>query len=222
MKLSLSTKPTVAINQQIVKNLQSFYEKPIAQVSMQLIATITLVVFFAIFAIRPTILTMTQLTKDIEEKKAANQILAQKIAALSTLSGVYATIQPDMPNLQMALPESSDFDGALRRVEKLASERQIIISQFHIDQVPKDISQAPASSADNNAFMFSFLAKGTYIQLKQFFNDIEHADRFMRLNNVSFSSSQTNEGEIILSGSLYVYYYGAPQPIVTDAEKLRK
>jgi hypothetical protein len=67
---------------QLMSALNDFYHKPVAMVSLELFLSIGAVVFFAIFAVRPTLLTMADLIKEIEDKRALDQQLQQKIASL--------------------------------------------------------------------------------------------------------------------------------------------
>ncbi len=69
---------------QLTTTLLQFYDKPIAKVSLELFFTVAAVIVFALFAIRPTLSTMGKLIKELEDKQALNQKLAQKVAALST------------------------------------------------------------------------------------------------------------------------------------------
>lgn len=201
-------KPSIS-NEQIKKELEVFYQNPIAQVSSQLLATIGLVVFFAVFAIRPTILTMSQLSKDIEEKKKINQQLTQKAAALSTLSTEYLKIRNDLPVLDSTIPNTPDFVNIVKRLEKLATENNVAFSSIQIQHIPENNIKEKADS-EISSYTLTFTANGTYIQLKQFFDSLGEMDRFVSLDNVAFITSEKEEG-ILLNGTITVYYFGAPQ-----------
>ena len=71
--------------QQLTNTLVEFYNQPIAKVSLELFLSIVAVIFFAIFAIRPTLLTMSDLIKELQEKEVLNEKLSQKTAALSSV-----------------------------------------------------------------------------------------------------------------------------------------
>ena len=57
------------LRERTMRELQQFYQKPIAKVSAELLATLIVVIVLAFFAIRPTLLTMSQLLKDIDDRK---------------------------------------------------------------------------------------------------------------------------------------------------------
>ncbi len=206
-KLTINT--TRISNTQIQEELKIFYQNPIAQVSTQLLATIALVVFFAVFAIRPTILTMTQLSKDISEKQEIDKKLTQKSAALSTLSTEYNKMKSDIPILNTSIPSTPDFDGTLRRIEKVASENNIIFSSLRSKKIPEDNLELSAQPSINS-FPITFSAKGTFLDLKKFFDTILTMDRLVVLENVSFTTSDTEES-VFLTGTMNIYYFGAAQ-----------
>lgn len=196
-------------NTQIQDELKIFYQSPIAQVSTQLLATIALVVFFAVFAIRPTILTMTQLNKDISEKQEIDKKLTQKAAALSTLSTEYNKMKSDVPVLNKSIPNAPDFDGTIRRIEKVASENNIIFTSFRSKKIPENNLEVSAQPSIYS-FPITFSARGSFLDLKKFFDTILTMDRLVALENVSFTSSDTEES-IFLTGTMNVYYFGSPQ-----------
>ena len=61
--------------QQLTTTLLSFYHRPVAQVSLELFLSVATVVFFAVFAIRPTLVTMSNLIKELEDKRQLDQQL---------------------------------------------------------------------------------------------------------------------------------------------------
>ena len=63
---------------QLASLLEQFYHNPVAKVSLELFLTIGLVVFLALFAIKPTLLTMSDLVKEIEDKRELETQLSKK------------------------------------------------------------------------------------------------------------------------------------------------
>ena len=115
------------IRNRSMQELQKFYQKPIAKVSTELIITIVAVMFLALAAIGPTLTTMSQLLKDIADRKTTDQALTKKIAALSTVSNEVLALQKDLAVLDLTIPNTSDIDGLLRRIEKIAAEHKLVV-----------------------------------------------------------------------------------------------
>ena len=121
---------------QVAKTLNEFYQKPVARVSLELFLSVGAVIFFAIFAIRPTLVTMSDLVKEIEDKRDLDQKLTQKIASLSTAQTTYLEVQDRLYLLEEALPTTPDVIHAIKIVEKIASEQNILIDRTFFPKEP--------------------------------------------------------------------------------------
>ena len=127
--------------EQLTTILMDFYQKPVARVSIELILSIVLVIFFAIFAIRPTLITMADLVKEIADKKELNQQMDLKLASLATAQEQYELYQSQFYLLDEAIPRRLDLVRSLKKIEKLASEGQVVIDQMSLAEVPETISE---------------------------------------------------------------------------------
>jgi hypothetical protein len=107
---------------QLSETLLSFYNQPVARVSIELFLTVGTVVFFAIFAIRPTLVTMSNLIKELEEKRTLDAQLSEKIAGLSSAQTQYLLQQPRLALLDEAIPLQPQFYEALTMIERSASD----------------------------------------------------------------------------------------------------
>ncbi len=105
----------------------NFYQRPVAKVSLELFFSIGAVLFFAVFAIRPTLLTMSDLIKELEDKRNLDQQLSQKIAALSTAQASFLGAQNRLVVLDEAIPTSPQFIYSLKLLEKVASDNRLVI-----------------------------------------------------------------------------------------------
>jgi len=89
---------------QYYHRLWIFYQKPTAKVSVALLLTIFTIIFFAVFAIRPTLLTVAELVKKIQDKKESLTQIEQKAAQLASAQQAYIAAQSNLPLLDLALP----------------------------------------------------------------------------------------------------------------------
>ena len=87
--------------------LNKFYENPVARVSIELFLSIFTVIFFAVFAIRPTLLTIADLIKEIEDKEDLIVQLDRKIASLSSAETEYRKFYYQLGLLDEAIPKHS-------------------------------------------------------------------------------------------------------------------
>lgn len=171
----------------IQRSLVDFYKNPIARVSMELIFSIVAVLFFAVFAIRPTLLTMSELIKEIEDKRSLDEQLGQKIASLSTAQNQYQLFSQQFYLLDEALPKTAQINHSLQVVEKMASDNRLVIQSITISGVPNELAMADASSFERSLLTFNIDVSGDYLDIRQFIEDVINSRRMMIVDQVGFS-----------------------------------
>ncbi len=89
---------------QLKTTLLKFYKQPVGKVSTELFLSIFTIIFFAVFAIKPTLTTMSDLVKEIEDKQKLNKQMQQKVTALATAQTEYEKFQDQFYLLDQSLP----------------------------------------------------------------------------------------------------------------------
>lgn len=174
--------------QQVSKILVDFYRKPIAQVSMELFLSIGAVLFFTIFAIQPTLVTMSDLIAELEEKRNLDQQLSQKVAALSTAQTMYLQVESRIPVLYEAIPTSPQIKEALLILEKVASDRALVIENLTIREVPQEIEADVARpSTVRTSIPVTLSINGTYPNISGYIEDIMSLRRTFIVESITFS-----------------------------------
>jgi Tfp pilus assembly protein PilO len=179
--------------QQLSTALNQFYNQPIARVSFELLLSVGAVMFFAIFAIRPTLLTMSDLIKEIEDKRKLDTELTQKIAALSTAQSEFLALQDQLHVLDQALPNQPQLLQSLKIIEKVASEQNLTIISMTIPEIPPETEVAtntPASKLTRQNIPLGVTVSGTYPEMREFVEQLRRVRRSFIIDSVSFSVSQ--------------------------------
>ena len=216
MQLPQSTK---ALREQTMNQLQQFYQKPIAKISAELFATIIGVTLLAALAIRPTLLTMSQLLKDIEDRRKTSDTLTKKIASLSTLSSEYPILKNDIALLHAAIPNSPDFDGFMRRLEKVASNHNLIISSLQATQLPKEDPTVNQPS-EITQFIVSINFKGEYQKVRAVLGDLLTMDRYVTVETATLNAKRDElekTNTLMSTINFRVAYYGTPSQTTKKA-----
>ncbi|PIQ69819.1 hypothetical protein COS55_00375 [Candidatus Shapirobacteria bacterium CG03_land_8_20_14_0_80_40_19] len=171
-------------------------KKPLIWLSL----SVSTVAFFLIVAIRPTVITITKLIKEIEEKEAASLLLDKKINSLVAAQKVYAINSQRLPMLNQALPEKSEFPWLANFLESTALSSQVELSSLTFEKIdlnpapPVSQSQKPSSGQTIN---FSTNAKGDYLNLKNFVSLLESSRRLIKIELTGISETKKKEEEII-------------------------
>lgn len=176
--------------------LQSPQGKSFAWLSLSVFT----VAFFLIVAIRPTVITITKLIKEIEEKEAASLLLDKKIASLVAAQKIYAENGQRLPMLDQALPEKSEFPWLANFLDSAALSSQVELSSLSFEKInlnfvpsAKESEKPPTHRSVN----FSTNAKGDYLNLKNFVSFLEGSRRLIRIELAKVSETKKkDEGEI--------------------------
>jgi Tfp pilus assembly protein PilO len=195
---------------ELTKALNDFYAKPVARVSLELFLSVATVLFFAVFAIRPTLLTMSDLIKEIEDKRKLDQQLSQKVAALSSAQAEYLRVEEQLGVLDQALPDDPYLMGALKTLEKIASERNIAINFMTVNEVPdKQLTPLPPSQSKRQQLTVAVTLTGDYLSIRQFIEDLKNTRRTFIIDTVIFSISEEQGAKSLKATiTLGVPYFG--------------
>lgn len=196
---------------QLSKVLYDFYQKPIAQVSSELFFTIGAIIFFAIFAIKPTIITMTDLIKEIEDKRTTSEALTKKVTALSTVQTEYYTLQEQFPALDQVIPTVPNADRFLQILEKVASENRLSITSLQMKEVPQVPIEAETSFSklQPNSSIVTISISGEYSGIKSFIKTINASQPLMTVDSISFTNSKKSDSTLglVATINLQIHYY---------------
>ncbi len=218
--MATSFNSSSASQPQVSKALLAFYQKPVAQVSTELFFTIGAVVFFAVFAIRPTILTMTDLIKEIEDKRTTSEALSKKVASLSSVQVEYFALQNQFPLLDEIITQEPETKKILKIIEKLAVENQLSVSNLSLKEVPirNAASTLEFRQKQPTTTEIVISTNGSYTSLRNFLEQLLFVRPLITLDTISLAKANrptNDQGEVInqeeyISATLRLelHYYG--------------
>lgn len=196
--------------EQLSNILDNFYHNPIAVVSFELFLSISVVIFFAVFAIRPTLLTMADLTKEIEDKRKLDTQMAQKVAALGTAQAQYLNIESRVFVLDEVLPRGGDIVNTLKIIEKIASDNDLIITNMTLLELPIDPpDETPLTELERQSMPIQMTMVGSYSSIRSFVEGLRNSRRSFVMERITFST-EDNRGQKSLEATLLVSapYFG--------------
>ncbi len=196
---------------QLLSALSQFYSRPIARVSVELLLTLCTVLFFALFAIRPTLLTMSDLIKEIDDKKKLDQQLSQKIAAMSSAQTEYLRLEDRLAVLDEALPNQPNIIEAVKIIEKTASDRNIAIVSLNVAEIPSETTETVNfEQLTRQQVSASVTLTGDYLTIRQFIEDLKQTRRSFVIDTVVFSLSEESGSQSLRATiTVNIPYFGA-------------
>ena len=195
---------------EIRTTLIKFYNQPVAKVSLELFLSIGAVMFFALFAIRPTLLTMSDLVKEIEDKTNLNEQLRQKTASLATAQAQYLNLQNRLFVLDQALPSQPEFEDALKIIEKTASDNKLVISSMQVNEIPQEADESvPFSQKKKITIPISVSVTGDYLAIRNFVEQLHNNRRTLIVDSIIFSVSEVNNNKKLKANiTVNMQYFG--------------
>lgn len=196
--------------EQLATVLMDFYQKPIARVSIELILSVLVVVLFALFAIRPTLITMAELVKEIEDKRELSDQMNLKLASLATAQEQYELHQSQLYLLEEAIPRRLDLVKSLKKIEKLAGEGQLVIAAMSLSKVPEVIEEESLTN-DFKDYQREFVqinveVIGSYLQIREFVEKIMNIRQVIIVDQVVVERmTESDNLSAMLSVSLPYY-----------------
>lgn len=146
--------------------------------------TLAALSFFGIFAIQPTLSTITELKKKIADLEFVYQKLVTKAQNLSMLQDAYRSLNADLPIVFDAMPQKPEVPKLLAQVNALlnrSSLQTISLQTLGIEITPeRQLSKRPVSS-----FVFSLEATGTYEDMLSFVQSLTHINRLITIEMIS-------------------------------------
>ncbi len=198
---------------ELLQTLNKFYQNPVAKISLELFLSVAAVIFFAVFAIRPTLLIMSDLIKEIEDKEKLDNQLQQKIAALSSAQSEYQIIKHRLEVLDVAVPNQPMILYSFKILEKVASDNQVIIQSVSLNEIPPEEPIAlQEATLKRNDLLFKIVVAGNYLTIKNFAHMLKQSQRVFNIQNIAFNV-EDNRGAKNLEATftINIPYYGAKQ-----------
>lgn len=188
-------------------NLLAIYkERQDVKAFLELVLSLSTLIVFIVFALKPTALTMISLTSEINEKQNTLNGLNQKISDLQTANSIFSQNQnviPDIDNAIFTVPQPVTIAKQIIGVAKndsvtilgVSIGKAVIIGKGGGTKEAENIKPLPESA---NALPVSISVKGSYSDLNKFVKDIENLRIPVYVDSLTINSSQSETANTIV------------------------
>ncbi len=166
-------------------------------------ATVIVVIALVIFAIRPTILTISAINKEIKEKERLDDTLGQKITVLTSLDKEYADNKESFDNLELIFPDDGNYSLLLSNIESVVSRNGFSLVGINFDEYKSE--NYDISSKILMPWTMRVNVKGRVINLINLLKEIEALPMYPVVETVSYTSQVDKSG--LTSFSMFVRVY---------------
>lgn len=167
--------------QRLLEMLAERVRKPTAQASLALVGTLVLIAVLGLAVLRPTLLTVSSLIKEIREEEKLVKQLDDKFRALATVEGLLQEMGPETARIDWAIPQNQEFGLFAKEVEILAKEKGL---------AAVEISQAGFEMTGRGGGTLAawVSAGGSEEQVRNFLAELIKMDRLVLFKSVNVSS----------------------------------
>ena len=201
------------------RQIWKFYQKPVIKISSALLLTVFTTIFFAVFAIRPTLVTVAELLKTIEDQEEVVAKLKKKAASLASAQEEYSLNASTIERLDQAIPTDKEVQELISLIEATAADHQLVLDSMSVDEFEY---RNNVSLPDTVTLPVSISMSADYITLRDFLNDVVRLPRFISIDSIAFaqpeeeSTEDSDDGSIKLAIRLSSHYM--PLPVGTAEE----
>lgn len=167
-----------------IRSLPNFREEKV-QTYATLILTILACMFFGIFAISPTLSTISELKKTLEDNKYLDQQLQKKIANMTLLDQAYLTISPQLPTLYSAVPKTADLTKLTGELRAVALKNNVTLAQLQTQSVELAAHKKEASTLREIPIIIS--VQGKLSDMQAFYADIVSIERIITIGSLTLT-----------------------------------
>ena len=187
--------------------LEVYKNRKDVRMFLELLLSLTSITFFSVFALRPTLLTIAQLLKDIKLKEESLAIMDQKIQDLSNANTLAEKESTKILKLATSVPDFPNPDSIIRQIESLSVTHSLTLQGLTIDEASilgerslennSDLEPMPEGS---KGLRFSFSVRGSFEQVSAFINDIQNLGRPVKTDNITINSfpSETESSLVLV------------------------
>jgi len=198
----------------------SFYQRKKARTYTGVVFSIFTVIFFLYFAIKPTLVTITGLFKEIQDQRQVAEKLQDKINSLNQAQMEYSLIENDLYLVDQALPTDPQVSSLVKEIEALARQSGVSLEGFRVD---KTQLKGESSLGTTSQINLNINVNGEYKNLKDFLNSLSSLRRVILVKSFSFKSAKTESQTLTLGLGLaadahYLKPMGGQQTTPTETE----
>jgi len=165
--------------------------------------TVFVSILLIIFAIRPTIIKITQINSSIKEKNRLNTALDAKISTLSALDKQFEEVGTDLNNLKLIYPANGNFSLLLANMTPILSRNGFYLNGINFDKYSeKNVTFTPKVLVP---WSVKIATKGKTTNIVNLLKELEALPMYPVIESFSYTDQKDEDGLTSFSISLRIY-----------------
>jgi Tfp pilus assembly protein PilO len=159
--------------------------------------TLTASVIFGLFAINPTLTTITELSKQLDDNKFVENQLQTKIAALTSLQKQYNTLGSDLNYATTSIPTTATAPFFLGQLQAVGIDSNVTLTR--VQAFPFDINNVTTAPTKYMSFAFSVDGTGNQTNVNNYINNLDNLNRLVTIDSISISKASVTDNLVRFS-----------------------
>jgi hypothetical protein len=165
--------------------------------------TVVVAIALVIFAIRPTLLTISGINKEIKEKTRISEALQRKIDAMVRLDEQYTEFSDNLNSLQLIYPTSGNFSLFMSNIEAVVSRNGFALRSLSFSEYDSDLYNITTAVLAPWSVQISVL--GPQSNIDNLFDDLEAMPMYPVIDKFSYGQDE-EDGLKTFSITMRIYH----------------
>lgn len=190
-----------------------YRERADVRAYLEILLSLATVSIFSVFALRPTLLTIAQLLREIETKRETLAKMQSKIQNLAQAQSTFDREGAKIKLLETTIPEKPTPEVFARQVEGLSSRHQVEITSISLGEAviagiattdTKEVTataSAQQATSQSNELEFEINMRvpvNEYLALSNFISDLEKLRRPLKIDTLRLNTQLEKEVKFLL------------------------
>ena len=165
--------------------------------------TIVASIVLIVGAIRPTVVTITRINSEIDQKERTEEALSNKITALTELDTQYIGLKKSFEDISLVFPTESNFSLFMANIDAVSSKNGFTLKGLSFSEYKEE---SPVSTITLKPWSVRLSVQGKKANLVNFLKDLESLPMYPVIESVSFSDDADTEEETVYSINMRIYH----------------
>lgn len=170
-----------------------YKERQDLKMFLEVLLSLLTISLFSLFALRPTIVTIAELIKEIEAKRETLAIMEEKVNNLTAAQRLYDQERSRIELLTTSIPEEPLPQRLVRQIEGLSAKHTVAILGMSVKETPL----MPLPKKEQSDVVFSLNTTANYSSLVTFLEDLEKTRRPIKIVSLGLGTTVIDVGKVL-------------------------
>lgn len=170
---------------------------------LELLLSVAAIALFLVFAIKPTLVTITDLLTKINAEQQTSDTLDTKIKNLGIAQTNFNNNTDKLTLLSAAVPDRPDVANYVRQIEGLIQKESLTVISIEAANVNLTNATSSATTVVTNSLPLTITVTGEFTNLENFIKDIENLRRPAIINKADLVQTDTGLALTIMPKAAY-------------------